>query len=87
MTNANRPDFTAVLALAVLACGLVACTTQDAAAPPAAPITVTSVPPQRSYLDAGPAPSSGGANYTRPGVGGFARQTDAFGSDVVPRIP
>lgn len=87
MTDPNRFRLSAALALAVFTGSLGACMTQDAASPPAAPITVTSVPPQRSYLDAGPAPSSGGANYTRPGVGGFARQTDAFGGDVVPRIP
>ena len=77
----------AVLALLAFACGLAACTTQEAASPQAMPVTVTSLPPQRSYLDAGPMPSTGGANYTRPGAGGFARQTDAFGNDVVPRIP
>lgn len=87
MTYPNRISRFASLALIFLSCGLPACTTQEAASPQATPVTVTSVPPQRSYLDAGPIPSTGGANYTRPGVGSSARQTDFFGNDVVPRMP
>lgn len=87
MITSSRLAACAPLALLVLACGLGACTTQDVASSSAAPIAVTSTPPQRSYLDAGPVPSTGGANYTRPGVGSPARQTDFFGNDVVPRTP
>lgn len=87
MTNPNRVPLSTALALGLFSCGLGACTTQEAASPPAMPLAATSAPPQRSYLDAGPMPSTGGANYTRPGVGSSARQTDFFGNDVVPRMP
>ena len=87
MTDPNRIPLSAALALTLLSCGPGACTTQGTASPPAVPFTATSAAPQRSYLDAGPMPSTGGANYTRPGVGSSARQTDFFGNDVVPRIP
>lgn len=83
----TRIRFAASLALLMPAALLGACTTQEAAQPEPQ-ISVTSVPPQRSYLDPGPAPaSSGGPNYVRAGENSFSRQTDFFGNDVVPRIP
>jgi hypothetical protein len=65
-----------------------ACTTQEAPEP----ITSTTVQgaplPQRSYLDAGPAPLSGGRpNYVRDNLTSSTRQTDFFGNDVLPRTP
>lgn len=88
MIATSRIRFAALLALTVPTAMLGACTTQEAASPPDAQISVTSVPPQRSYLDAGPAPSrSGGPNYIQAGTNSFARQTDSFGNDLVPKIP
>lgn len=53
------------------------------------PVIVTSAPPpQRSYLDAGPVPAAGGGpNYVRDSLSTGARQTDAFGTGVLPRTP
>lgn len=83
----TRIRFAASLALMIPAALLGACTTQEAAQPEPQ-ISVTSVPPQRSYLDPGPAPSrSGGPNYVRAGVNSFSRQTDSFGNDLVAPIP
>lgn len=89
MTQISKTKRFALLVLMVPAFVLGACTTQDAASPP--PETqriVTSTPTQRSYLDAGPAPARGGGpNYVQAGQNSFARQTDSFGNDVVPRSP
>lgn len=87
MTDTSSIRFAALLTLMLPAAVLGACTTQEASQPEPQ-ISVTSVPPQRSYLDPGPAPSrTGGPAYVQAGQNSFARQTDSFGNDVVPRIP
>jgi len=87
MSNTSRIRFAALLTLMLPAAMLGACTTQEASQPESQ-ISVTSVPPQRSYLDPGPAPSrNGGPAYVQAGQNSFARQTDSFGNDLVPRIP
>lgn len=83
----TRTRFAALFTLMIPAAMLGACTTQEAASPPEPQLSVTSVPPQRSYLDPGPAPATGAPNYVRAGMNSFSRQTDSFGADVVPRIP
>jgi hypothetical protein len=57
------------------------------ATPTYAPQGTSGLPPERSYLDPGPAPSRGGPNYLRENAASPPRQTDMFGNDVVPRIP
>lgn len=88
MINTSRNRSLALIALMIPAAALGACTTQQTASQPEPQISVTSVPPQRSYLDPGPMPSRNGApNYVQAGQGSFARQTDGFGNDVVRQIP
>ena len=88
MSDMSRTRFAVFLALMAPAAGLGACTTQEAASTPDAQISVTTVPPQRSYLDPGPAPARGGGPaYIQAGTNSFARQTDSFGNDLVPKIP
>ncbi|QEL24375.1 hypothetical protein FQV39_18665 [Bosea sp. F3-2] len=88
MIDTSRTRFATLLALMIPAAVLGACTTQEAASPSEPQISVTSVPPQRSYLDPGPTPSrTGGPAYIQAGRNSFARQTDSFGNDLVPKIP
>ncbi|MGO4405602.1 hypothetical protein AB4Z10_15230 [Bosea sp. RAF48] len=88
MIDTSRIRFAALLTLMIPAAMLGACTTQEAASSPEPQISVTSVPPQRSYLDPGPVPArSGGPAYIQAGSNSFARQTDSFGNDLVPKIP
>lgn len=89
MIDMSTTRLAALFALLVPAAMLGACTTQEAASsPPETQISVTTVPPQRSYLDPGPAPSrTGGPAYVQAGQNSFARQTDSFGNDLVPKIP
>jgi len=87
MTDSSRTRFAALLALMIPAAAIGACTPQEAATAPEPQLTISSTPQQRSYLDAGPAPSRGAPSYVQAGMNSFARQTDAFGNDLVPRIP
>lgn len=76
---------TACAALALI--GAAACTPREELPPQYAPSTaITTVPPQRSYLDPGPAQSTGGPRYLQRGAGSPPRQTDMFGNDLVPGL-
>lgn len=88
MIDTSSLRFSALLTLIVPAAMLGACTTQEAASSPEPQLSVTSVPPPRSYLDPGPIPArAGGPAYIQAGTNSFARQTDSFGNDLVPKIP
>lgn len=76
-----------ILALALAATTLAACTTQEEARQPVAPAATVSSAPQRSYLDPGPAPArQGGAGYVRDNLTSSPRQTDGFGNAVLPSM-
>lgn len=66
-----------------------ACTPREpvASSEPVAMPSVSNVPPQRSYLDPGPAPGRGGPNYIRDNLSNGPRQTDSFGNDLLTRAP
>lgn len=65
-----------------------ACTPREELPPPdAAPSATTYTMPQRSYLDAGPTPGTGGPRYLYDNATSAPRQTDMFGNDVLRRTP
>ncbi len=77
----------ALLGLAAATLLLAGCTTREAAySDEPMPAVVTQPLPSRSYLDAGPVPSTGsGPNYLRDGLSGASPRTDTFGGGVFPR--
>ena len=73
------------LSLALMAAG---CTTQQASDPSTSVTVQGAIPPQRSYLDAGPVQQGGGRpNYVRANQTSATRQTDFFGNSVLPQVP
>lgn len=75
-------------AISALFISIVACTPREELPPPAGtPSATTYTMPQRSYLDAGPAPASGGPRYLYDNTTSAPRQTDMFGNDVLRRTP
>lgn len=74
--------------ITVMLAGIAACTPREEPPPTyVAPSATTRTLPERSYLDPGPAQSTGGPRYLDSSVTSAPRQTDSFGNDLIPRIP
>lgn len=71
----------------ILLAALGGCVSSEPAAYSDAPAvqSMSTRPPQRSYLDAGPAPARpSGPSYLRDNGASFAGRSDSFGSGVLP---
>jgi hypothetical protein len=82
MKSASLPRIVAFALFGVLT----GCVSNQPVSEVPAQVVVTSVPPQRSYLDPGPVPTRGdGPNYVRSNIAGSPNTDDRFGSDLLPR--
>ncbi|TCR67416.1 hypothetical protein [Bosea sp. BK604] len=74
-------------AISALFISIVACTPREDVPPSVTPSATTYTMPQRSYLDPGPAPGTGGPRYLYDNATSAPQQTDMFGNDILRRTP